>query len=186
VKLVRTFFLGAIAAACLCRCALPGEPTLAPPPPRPQPVAPLDTEKSSAPVFVSARSIRVVAPLDKIDALLRSLAGKNATGTNILIHCDKTEIVPPGSDSVPEIECFGDVIVRGKDYSVQAERVVKRGNTLIFEGTSGKPVQIVRQRKGKPDVHLTANEVSFDLAAGRVALTVFRAMETKESLPKGP
>lgn len=70
-----------------------------------------------------------------------------------------------------------------KDYSVQAERVVKRGNSLIFEGTNGKPVQIVRQRKGKPDVHVTASQLSFDLAARRVALTAFRAVE---KMPKGP
>lgn len=183
---VRTFVLTAVAAACICRSAFSGEPTLAPPQPCPQPAASSpDGQADTTPIFISAHSIRVAAPLEKIDVLLGSLVGRNAADTNILIRCDKIEIVR-GSDSLPEIECFGDVIVRGKDYSVQAERVVKRGNSLIFEGTNGKPVQIVRQHKGKPDVHLTANEMSFDLAAGRAALTAFRAMETKQSVPKGP
>lgn len=160
MKLVRTVVLTAVAAACLCRCVFSGEPTLAPPPPRPQPAASSsDGQADTTPILISARSIRVAAPLERIDVLHGSLAGKTATDTNILIRCDKIEIVR-GSDSLPEIECFGDVIVRGRDYSVQAERVVKRGNTLTFEGTNGKPVQVVRQHKGKPDVHLTASQKS--------------------------
>jgi hypothetical protein len=184
VERIRTFVLGAIAAVCLCRCVFSAEPTLAPPRP-PATASSADEQADAAPILITARSIRVAAPLEKIDALLGSLAGKTATDTNVLIRCDRIEIVRPGSDSMPEIECFGDVIVRGRDCFVQAERVVKRGNSLTFEGTNGKPVQIVRQHKGKPDVHLTTNEMSLDLAAGRVALSGFRAVKTKAK-PQSP
>jgi hypothetical protein len=36
MQYVRTFILGAIATACLCRCVSSGALPLAPPPPRPQ------------------------------------------------------------------------------------------------------------------------------------------------------
>lgn len=188
MKLVRTVVLTAVAAVCLCRCVFSGEPTLAPPPPRPQPAgSAADCQVGTTPTFISARSIRVAAPLDKIDALLGSLAGKNATDARISIHCDKIEIVRGGSDSFPEIECFGDVIVKGRDFSLHAERVLKRGNSLTFEGTTGKPVQIV-SHKSKALVHVTAMEVSFDLSSGRAALADSRSVETRKTIstPKDP
>lgn len=188
MKPIRTLVLAAIAAVCLCRWACGGEPTLAPPTSWPQRAAsPVDEEKCGTPILIMARSIRVAAPLDKIDALLESLAGKSAPDTEVIIRCKKTEIVRRSHGSSPEIECFGDVIVKANDLSIQAERVLKRGNTFVFEGTTGKPVQIVRQRKGKADVHLTTAEITFDLPSNRVAVDGFKAMEMRKSasIPRG-
>ena len=115
-----------------------------------------------------ARSIRVASSLDQIDALLASLAGKGEPDRSLIIRCDKIEVVHGNRGSAPEIECFGDVMVTDSTLSIQAERVQKRGKTLVFEGSSGKPVQIIENSGDKAVSRITATEVTVDLPSNQV------------------
>ena len=107
-----------------------------------------------------ARSIRVASSLDQMDALLASLAGKGEPDRSLIIRCDKIEVVHGNRGSAPEMECFGDVMVTDSTLSIQAERVQKRGKTLVFEGSSGKPVQIIEKSGDKAVSRITATEVT--------------------------
>ncbi len=170
MKLVRILVLTIVVVIALCGSVFSGEPT--PAPYRPCPA--IDSTGFGAtgrtPILIMARSIRVASSLDQMDAFLASSAGNGEPDRSFLIRCDKIEVVHGNQGSAPEIECFGDVMVTDSTLSIQAERVQKRGKTFVFEGSSGKPVQIIKKSGDKAVSRITAKEITLDLPSNRVSL----------------
>jgi hypothetical protein len=181
MKLVRILVLTLVVVIALCGSVFSGEPTPAPYRPCPATDSLSDEATGRTPILIMARSIRVASSLDKIDALLASLAGKGEPDRSLIIRCDKIEVVHGNRGSAPEIECFGDVMVTDSTLSIQAERVQKRGKTLFFEGSSGKPVQIIKKSGGKAVSRITATEITVDLPSNQVPLFGVGATQIKIS-----
>ena len=98
-----------------------------------------------------------------------------------IIRCDKIEVVRGNRGSAPEIECFGDVMVTDSTLSIQAERVQKRGKTFVFEGSSGKPVQIIKKSGDKAVSRITAEEVTARSALESSVLCACRGCPSKDT-----
>ncbi|MGO8746680.1 MAG: hypothetical protein ACLQNE_11885 [Thermoguttaceae bacterium] len=180
MKVVRVLVLTIVVLVALCGSVFSGEPT--PAPYRPGPTAtdsPGDEAAGRAPILIMAHSIRIASSLDRVDVFFASLAGEGEPDRSLIIRCDKIEVVRGNRGSAPEMECFGDVMVTDSTLSIQAERVQKRGKTLIFEGSSGKPVQIIKKSGDKAVSRITAAEVTVDLPANQVCFCAVGAARAK-------
>ena len=139
MTLIRILVLTIAAVAALCSSVFSIQPTAAPQVPNPASVPLPEGGTRRTPILIMARSIRIASSLDSVDALLASLQGKGEPDCDVMIRCDKIEVVHASEGSAPEIECFGDVMITAGTMSIQAERVLKRGNVLVFEGVPEAP-----------------------------------------------
>jgi hypothetical protein len=131
-----------------------------------------DASASRRLVILSARGAQITTLRGRAGEALPTFDDDPIAEGTVLVECDHAVVAPSApSNAVGQVECTGNVVIRGGTFTAQADRLVSSGDQIVFTG-DGKPVHFSGQpsRDVKLLVAMDASRVVIDLTAHRPAI----------------